>query len=71
MKRIVPIIVGVLALLPSVFAQTPSEIDTALLAAPPNLREGATVIKWKPDYTYETLRKGHKPSGLHGPIGTA
>jgi len=58
MKRIIPIVVGVLGLLPSVFAQTPSEIDTALLAAPPNMREGATVVKWKPDYTYETLRKG-------------
>ena len=58
MKHIVPIVVGVLAFLPSVFAQTQTEIDTALLAAPPNLREGATVIKWKPDYTYDTLRKG-------------
>ena len=58
MKRILPIVVGVLALLPSVFAQTQAEIDTALLAAPPNMREGATVIKWKPDYSYETLRKG-------------
>ena len=58
MKRIVPIILGVLAAPPSVFAQTPSDIDTALLAAPANLREGATVIKWKPDFTYDTLRKG-------------
>ena len=58
MKRIVPIVVGVLAFLSSVFAQTQAEIDTALLAAPPNMREGATVIKWKPDQTYDTLRKG-------------
>ena len=58
MKRIVPTVLGVLAVSTSVFAQTPAEIDTALLAAPANLREGATVIKWKPDYTYETLRKG-------------
>lgn len=28
------------------------------MAAPRNLKDGATVIKWKPDYTYETLRKG-------------
>src|ERR1700721_1650768 len=41
------------------FAQASSEaIDKALLAAPPNLRDGATVIKWKADFTYETLRKG-------------
>ena len=35
-----------------------SEIETALLAAPAQMREGATVIKWKPDYTYDTIRKG-------------
>ena len=33
-------------------------VDTALLAAPPNLKDQATVIKWKPDQTYTTLRKG-------------
>jgi hypothetical protein len=30
----------------------------ALLAAPANLRDQATVIKWKSDFTYDTLRKG-------------
>ena len=35
-----------------------AEIDKALLAAPANLREAATVIKWKPDQTYDTLKKG-------------
>ncbi len=35
-----------------------SEIEKALLAAPANLKEAATVIKWKPDFTYETLKKG-------------
>jgi hypothetical protein len=35
-----------------------AEVDTALLAAPANLRNQATVIKWKPDFTYQTLRKG-------------
>jgi hypothetical protein len=38
-------------------AQSP-DIDTPLLAAPANQREGATVIKWKSDFTYDTLRKG-------------
>lgn len=33
-------------------------IEVAVLPAPPNQREGATVIRWKPDYTYETIRKG-------------
>jgi hypothetical protein len=35
-----------------------AEVDTALLAAPANLKDQATVIKWKPDQTYTTLRKG-------------
>ena len=35
-----------------------ADVDTALLAAPPNLKDQATVIKWKPDQTYTTLRKG-------------
>src|SRR5882672_4542259 len=35
-----------------------ADVDKALLAAPANLRAQATVIKWKPDFTYDTLRKG-------------
>ena len=35
-----------------------AEVDRALLAAPANLKDQATVIKWKPDQTYTTLRKG-------------
>ncbi len=41
------------------FAQSNDEIiDKALAAAPRNLRDGATVIKWKDDGTYDTLKKG-------------
>ena len=57
MTRDALVLVALLAASTGVFAQTP-DIDTPLLAAPPNLREGATVIKWKPDFTYETLKKG-------------
>jgi len=35
-----------------------SDVDKALIAAPAALRNQATVIKWKPDFTYDTLRKG-------------
>jgi hypothetical protein len=35
-----------------------ADVDMALLAAPANLKDQATVIKWKPDQTYTTLRKG-------------
>ena len=40
-------------------AQTSDDaIATAVQALPANMRADATVIKWKPDFTYETLRKG-------------
>jgi hypothetical protein len=36
-----------------------ADVDKALMAAPPQLKAQATVIKWKPaDWTYDTLRKG-------------
>jgi hypothetical protein len=57
MKRIL-FIVGVLAVSTGVFPQAQADIDKPLLAAPANLRAAATVIKWKPDFTYETLKKG-------------
>jgi len=58
MKRLV---LSVLALLTAstAFAQTADEaLEKALAPAPRNLREGATVIKWKADNTYDTIRKG-------------
>ena len=60
MTRIVPVVLGVLAVSTSAWAQTSPEttIERALAAAPRQMRDGATVIKWKPDYTYETLKKG-------------
>jgi hypothetical protein len=35
-----------------------ADVDKALLAAPAGLKDQATVIKWKSDFTYDTLRKG-------------
>ena len=62
MTRISLFILGLMAVSTSAWAQAPApaltDIDKALLAAPANLRDGATVVKWKPDYTYDTLRKG-------------
>jgi hypothetical protein len=58
MRRIIPIALGVLALSAGAFAQDQAAIDKALLAAPGNLKAAATVIKWKPDATYDTLKKG-------------
>jgi hypothetical protein len=56
MKRIALLVLGVVSISTSAFAQVPN--DTILLAAPANLREAATIIKWKPDYTYDTVKKG-------------
>ncbi len=60
MKRIVPILLCTLAVSGLAFAQAPAAdpISAALVAAPPTLKENATVIKWKPDFTYDTLKKG-------------
>src|SRR5579862_7636921 len=58
MRRTVLIGLG-LAVSIGAFAQTKEEmIDRALTAAPRNMRDDATVIKWNPDFTYETLKKG-------------
>ena len=73
MKRISVLILGVVAVSTSALAQAPADgVERALAAAPANLREGATVIKWKPDYSYDTLKKGtnrlvcYDRSGLPG-----
>jgi hypothetical protein len=58
MRRVIPIVLGVLAMSAAAFAQTTDATERALAAAPRQLREGATVIKWKPDNTYDTIKKG-------------
>jgi hypothetical protein len=74
MKRIALIVLGVAAVSIGALAQgrgappppppplepgaSQADVDTAVVAAPANLRDQATVIKWKPDQTYTTLRKG-------------
>jgi hypothetical protein len=59
MKRTVLLVLGVLAVSTAPFAQTPDDpIEKALAPAPPQMKEAATVIKWKPDQTYDTVKKG-------------
>ncbi len=59
MKRIIPIVLGVLAAAAGAFAQTDADmIARALAAAPAQQKEGATVVKWKADDTYDTMKKG-------------
>ena len=59
MKRVLLVGIGALAMTAGSFAQTPAgNFDAALAAAPANMRDGAMVIKWKADGTYDTLRPG-------------
>jgi hypothetical protein len=59
MTRVILAGIGALALTAGVFAQAPAgNFDAALAAAPANLRDGAMVIKWKADGSYDTLRPG-------------
>src|SRR5678816_4541872 len=63
MARLVLIGLGVLAITASTFAQIPqpgppAQHEAALAAAPAQMRDGAMVIKWKADGSYDTLRPG-------------
>ena len=74
MKRIVLLVIGVVMVTTGVLAQrrgeppppppslepgaSQADVDKALVAAPASLKDQATVIKWKKDFTYDTLRKG-------------
>jgi len=59
MRQMIPVVLGMLSVSAGAFAQTTEEtIERALAAAPRNMHDGATVIKWKADFTYETLKKG-------------
>lgn len=58
MKRTAAIVLGLAAMTAGAFAQDQAEIDKALMAAPAQLKKDATVIKWKSDFTYDTLKKG-------------
>jgi len=74
MKRIAPFLAVVMAVSSSALAQggrgapappapletgaSQADVDKAVLALPENLRNQAMVVKWKPDFTSDTLRKG-------------
>jgi len=60
MIRTVLIVVGLVTVSAAAFAQPQASaqdtFDRAPAAAPRQMEEAATVIKWKPDGTYDTLR---------------
>ena len=75
MKRMNLIVLSLLAASAGAFAQDQAAIDKALMAAPCQMKAGATVIKWKADHTYDTLKKGtnklvcYDRSGMPGQPG--
>jgi hypothetical protein len=60
MKRIALFALAIIAVSSCTVARAQDDdyIARAVLAAPANLRDGATVIKWKSDFTYDIVRKG-------------
>ena len=59
MKRLIGIALGLSAITVFAFAQSSEEeINKALMAAPARDKDATSVIKWKPDFTYDTLKKG-------------
>jgi hypothetical protein len=60
MTRLAFAVLGALAVSVPAWAQAPADaaVEKALLAAPANLKIDATVVAFKPDYTYETVKKG-------------
>jgi len=65
MKRIVFVILSILAFSALTFAQASQEdINKALMPLPARLKGDAMVIKWKKDFTYDTLREAKNNSRL-------
>ena len=59
MKCILALSLSMLAMSVGAYAQSDQEmIDRAVTAAPRNMKDGATVVKWKADFTYEVIKKG-------------
>src|SRR5579862_1012467 len=60
MKRTLTMVFTILTVSLGAFAQAQDQAasDKSLSAAPGNLKAAATVIKWKADFTYDTLKKG-------------
>ena len=59
MKRIILAVLGVLTVSAGAEAQSTAQmIERALMAAPARGRDAASVVRWKADHTYETIKEG-------------
>jgi hypothetical protein len=76
MKRIALFVLCASAFSINAFAQAPSTplptdyAARAVLAAPAATRDGATVIKWKSDFTYDVVKKGTNNMVCYDKSGT-
>lgn len=62
MKRIIVAALAAILTIPvSAAAQSSMAVEKALSALPARSREEASVIRWKADYTWETLKEGTSP----------
>lgn len=67
MKRMILVVIGTLLVSTGANAQTANAqtadetIERALAAAPARARDGAAVIRWNADHTWETLKEGMGP----------
>ena len=59
MKRILLFVAAVMAVSTVLaFAQAPALDNATIVSAlPANMRDGAGIVKWKPDFTYDTIKK--------------
>jgi hypothetical protein len=72
MKRTALVVIGIVAASAVAFAgqrsgeapiqlepgASQADVDKALIASPPSMKDQATVIRWNPGFTYDVLRKG-------------
>lgn len=58
MRCMILVVFSVMAVSAGSAAQSSEEIEKALLAAPRQVRDATTVIRWKDDFTYETVKTG-------------
>ena len=59
MKRMLLLVLGIVAISPNAYAQSDAElIEQALAAAPRRARDDASVVKWSADHTYTTIKEG-------------
>ena len=58
MRRVMAVLLGSVVMVSTLAQAQVDPYAYIVAAAPANQREGATVLKWKSDFTYDVLKKG-------------